>query len=71
METPELDARSGWLTTTTITGEAPKNPVTPNEQAAALAGTAEKKIGSYKTFNGTLPDTRGSGIKLGDVRADS
>ncbi len=30
-----------------------KAPHTPNEQAAALAGTAEKKIGPYKTFHGT------------------
>ena len=36
-------------------GEAVKGgPTTPNEQAAALAGTAEKKVGSYKTLKGSL-----------------
>ena len=35
-------------------GEANKTgPTTPNEQAAALAGVTEKKIGSYKTLSGT------------------
>jgi hypothetical protein len=37
----------------TTTVDASKAPSTPNEQAAALAGTAEKKIGAYKTFTGT------------------
>ncbi|CAF3455891.1 unnamed protein product [Fusarium graminearum] len=31
-------------------------PATPSEQAAALAGTAEKKVGSYKVLKGTSID---------------
>ncbi|KAL6921573.1 hypothetical protein ACHAPO_004736 [Fusarium lateritium] len=31
-------------------------PTTPSEQAAALAGTAEKKVGSYKVLKGTSID---------------
>lgn len=34
------------------TGSA--GPSTPSEQAAALAGTAQKKVGTYKTISGML-----------------
>lgn len=44
---------------TRVAGEAVKGgPTTPSEQAAALAGVAEKKIGAYKTFKGTCARIR-------------
>ncbi|KAJ4143414.1 Cytochrome c oxidase subunit 4 [Fusarium oxysporum] len=36
--------------TTSFVRRDAARPATPNEQAAALAGTAEKKVGSYKTL---------------------
>lgn len=42
--------------------DAKSNPTSPNEQAAALAGTVEKKIGTYKTFTRTFFFTRPFGI---------
>merc|ERR1712000_617391 len=49
-----------------------KNPSTPNEQAAALAGTAEKKVGHYKVFNEVKgeEDLFGPGAAPGTVPTD-
>lgn len=56
-------ARSASPRANRVAGEAVKGgPSTPSEQAAALAGTAEKKIGPYKTFKGASP--RPSGPEL-------
>ncbi|KFA66054.1 hypothetical protein S40285_03712 [Stachybotrys chlorohalonatus IBT 40285] len=47
-------------------------PKTPNEQAAALAGVAEKKIGSYKTLSEikSEDDLFGPGAAPGTVPTD-
>ncbi|PNY24161.1 Cytochrome c oxidase subunit 4, mitochondrial [Tolypocladium capitatum] len=51
---------------------AKRGPTTPSEQAAALAGTAEKKIGSYKTFTQVKSDEDlfGPGASPGTVPTD-
>jgi len=60
------------FTTSIVRCEAPKNPSTPNEQAAALAGTAEKKVGHYKVFNEVKgeEDLFGPGAAPGTVPTD-
>ncbi|KAL6895396.1 cytochrome c oxidase subunit VB domain-containing protein [Trichoderma longibrachiatum] len=47
-------------------------PANPNQQAAALAGTAEKKIGPYKTLSEikTEDDLFGPGAQPGTVPTD-
>ncbi|KAF4119812.1 cytochrome c oxidase subunit 5b [Geosmithia morbida] len=51
---------------------APSTPKTPNEQAAAIAGTAEKKIGAYKTISEvkTEADLFGPGGQSATVPTD-
>ncbi|KAM0421645.1 hypothetical protein ACHAPD_000082 [Fusarium lateritium] len=41
---------------TSVARRDASRPATPSEQAAALAGTAEKKVGSYKVLKGTSID---------------
>ncbi|KFH42586.1 Cytochrome c oxidase subunit-like protein [Hapsidospora chrysogenum ATCC 11550] len=67
---PRVAART--FSTSFVRREAPKNPVTPNEQAAALAGTAEKKVGPYKTFTEikSEEDLFGPGAEPGTVPTD-
>ncbi|CAG7556250.1 unnamed protein product [Fusarium equiseti] len=52
--------------------DAANRPATPNEQAAALAGTAEKKVGSYKVLKEiqTEEDLFGPGAAPGTVPTD-
>ncbi|RBR20704.1 uncharacterized protein FIESC28_05221 [Fusarium coffeatum] len=52
--------------------DAVNRPATPNEQAAALAGTAEKKVGSYKVLKEvqTEEDLFGPGAAPGTVPTD-
>ncbi|KAL4723859.1 Cytochrome c oxidase subunit 4 [Fusarium chlamydosporum] len=56
----------------TANGDAANRPATPNEQAAALAGTAEKKVGSYKVLKEiqTEEDLFGPGAAPGTVPTD-
>lgn len=65
-------AAARTFTTSMARRETPKNPSTPNEQAAALAGVAEKKIGHYKTFNEVKgeEDLYGPGAEPGTVPTD-
>ncbi|KZZ95447.1 Cytochrome c oxidase, subunit Vb [Moelleriella libera RCEF 2490] len=55
-----------------IRREAAKGPHTPNEQAAALAGTVEKKVGNYKVLNEIRSenDLFGPGARPGTVPTD-
>ena len=55
-----MPRRRGVPRLTPAADEAPKtNPSTPTDQAAALSGSAEKKVGPYKTLQGaqTRPRT--------------
>ncbi|KAM4062666.1 cytochrome c oxidase subunit vb domain-containing protein [Hirsutella rhossiliensis] len=66
-------AVSRSFATSLIRREAVKGgPSTPNEQAAALAGVAEKKIGSYKTLKEIQAeeDLFGPGAAPGTVPTD-
>ncbi|PHH91366.1 hypothetical protein CDD83_727 [Cordyceps sp. RAO-2017] len=66
-------AVSRSFATSLIRREAAKSgPSTPNEQAAALAGVAEKKIGPYKTLNEIKveDDLFGPGAAPGTVPTD-
>jgi len=67
---PRVAART--FSTSFVRREASKNPSTPNAQAAALAGTAEKKVGSYKTFHEIKgeEDLFGPGAAPGTVPTD-
>ncbi|KAH7244091.1 uncharacterized protein BKA55DRAFT_595307 [Fusarium redolens] len=58
--------------TTSFVRRDAARPATPNEQAAALAGTAEKKVGSYKTLKEirTEEDLFGPGAAPGTVPTD-
>ncbi|PHH61613.1 hypothetical protein CDD81_8128 [Ophiocordyceps australis] len=59
--------------TSFVRREAPKSgPNTPNEQAAALSGTPEKKIGPYKTLSEirSADDLFGPGAAPGTVPTD-
>ncbi|TWU76136.1 Cytochrome c oxidase subunit 4 [Metarhizium rileyi] len=60
------------FTTSFIRHEAAKGPTTPNEQAAALAGTAQKKVGDYKVLNDikSEEDLFGPGARPGSVPTD-
>ncbi|KAL6850573.1 Cytochrome c oxidase subunit 4 [Amphichorda felina] len=64
---PRIAART--FATSFVRREAPKSP---NEQAAAVAGTAEKKIGAYKTFTEVKSedDLFGPGAQPGTVPTD-
>ncbi|UNI22921.1 Cytochrome c oxidase subunit 4 [Purpureocillium takamizusanense] len=59
--------------TSFVRREATKSgPSSPNAQAASLAGTAQKKVGEYKTFNEvkTEDDLFGPGAAPGTVPTD-
>jgi cytochrome c oxidase subunit 5b len=61
------------FSTSFVRREAVKGgPSTPNAQAAALSGTAEKKVGSYKTLNEVKveDDLFGPGAAPGTVPTD-
>ncbi|KAH0601349.1 hypothetical protein MHUMG1_00223 [Metarhizium humberi] len=42
------------FTTSFVRREAAKGPTTPSEQAAALAGATQKKVGDYKVLNASV-----------------
>ncbi|KIE01636.1 subunit IV of cytochrome c oxidase, partial [Metarhizium majus ARSEF 297] len=60
------------FTTSFVRREAAKGPTTPSEQAAALAGTTQKKVGDYKVLNNikTEEDLFGPGARPGTVPTD-
>ncbi|KID78309.1 Cytochrome c oxidase subunit 4 [Metarhizium brunneum] len=60
------------FTTSFVRREAAKGPTTPSEQAAALAGATQKKVGDYKVLNDikTEEDLFGPGARPGTVPTD-